>query len=71
MQLPCKFRQCLKHHHPLWLNRAIDNVTAKSPPPESGTGLCPDGNDEAWINVARDGDTAASNCETVHSDVNP
>jgi Ca2+-binding RTX toxin-like protein len=32
---------------------------------------CGSGNDEAWININPDGDTAASNCETVHSDVNP
>jgi Ca2+-binding RTX toxin-like protein len=31
---------------------------------------CGSGNDEAWINISRDGDTAI-NCETVHSDVNP
>ena len=28
---------------------------------------CGSGNDEAWINTSTDGDTAASNCETVHT----
>ena len=27
---------------------------------------CGSGNDEAWINVSQDGDTAV-NCETVHA----
>ena len=31
---------------------------------------CGSGNDEAWINISQDGDTAV-NCETVHSDINP
>jgi Ca2+-binding RTX toxin-like protein len=31
---------------------------------------CGSGNDEAWINVSDDHDTAV-NCETVHSDINP
>ena len=28
---------------------------------------CGSGNDEAWINTSTDGDTADSNCETVHA----
>ena len=28
---------------------------------------CGSGIDEAWINTSQDGDTAASNCETVHA----
>jgi Ca2+-binding RTX toxin-like protein len=32
---------------------------------------CGSGNDEAWINISQDHDTADSNCETVHSDINP
>ena len=31
---------------------------------------CGSGNDEAWINVSQDGDTAV-NCEILHTDLNP
>ena len=37
-----------------------------SPDGSKDTIDCGSGNDEAWINVSQDGDTAV-NCETVHA----